>query len=140
MLNKMPGLMLTKIYKNFLSTQKHRLEKYDLTQQQLVFMLIILNNENGIGLTELTNMLEIDKSNTTRTIQSLEKKNYIIKENTGIKEQKYTLRLTEEGSKLAEVIRHDEEKTVNDFLASLTSEEQILLEKIIEKLLNRKGE
>lgn len=134
MFDESPVLMLTKIYKNFLNTKNYRLEKYNLTQQQLVFMLIILENEKGISLTELTQILGIDKSNTTRTVQNLEKMNYVTRETTKSKDKKYIIHLTKEGLKAAKEIKNNESQRVTEFLSILTGEEQILLGEIIKKL------
>lgn len=140
MFEQTPALVISRLYKYFLSSQKQRLEKYGLTQQQLVFLLLISESSDGLGMYDLVKELGIDKSNITRTVQALEEKGLVERENTGFKEQKYILRLTEKGMKAAEVIRRDESESVEKFLAVLSGEEQAVLNKIIEKLLNGRNE
>ncbi|MFZ7131851.1 MAG: MarR family winged helix-turn-helix transcriptional regulator [Eubacteriales bacterium] len=54
------------------------LKEFNITSAEYAFLLYLYKNE-GISQDELSTYLYIDKSATTRAIQSLEKKGYVIK-------------------------------------------------------------
>lgn len=56
-----------------------KFKKYDLQKGQHIFLVRVCEHP-GCNLMELTNMLHVDKSTTTKAIQKLEKIGYVTKE------------------------------------------------------------
>jgi DNA-binding MarR family transcriptional regulator len=134
MLNDLPLVIMTKMYKNYLKKQSMLHYEYGLTEQQAVFLMIIFKSQNAVHLSDITEELGIDKSNTTRTIKQLEQKGYIVKD-LSHHQRKYPILLSPSGKVLMEKI--DEVQTAQklDLLKNLTPSEVDAIEKFILKII-----
>ncbi len=90
------------------------LKKYDLSSGEYPFLLF-LYKKDGVTQDELSSYLYIDKAATTRAIQSLEAKNYVIKCKDDIDKRCNHIYLTEKAIKLNEQIKN-EIRNWNEFL------------------------
>ncbi|MDR2867414.1 MAG: MarR family transcriptional regulator [Acholeplasmatales bacterium] len=134
MLNDLPLVLMTKIYKNYLKKQSLLHNEYGLTEQQVVFLMIIFKNDRVIRMTDITEQLGIDKSNTTRTIKQLENKGYIIKD-LSHNQRKYPISLSLAGQKLMQQIYEIQMAEKGWIFSSFTETEIAVIEKFILKII-----
>jgi DNA-binding MarR family transcriptional regulator len=134
MLNDLPLVLMTKMYKNYLKKQTILHNEYDLTEQQAVFLMIIFKSESDIHLSDITEQLGIDKSNTTRTIKQLESKGYIIKD-LSHNMRKYPILLSPSGQELLQKIYEKQMAEKDEIFEDFTEVEIEAIEKFILKII-----
>ncbi|SMO37461.1 MarR family winged helix-turn-helix transcriptional regulator [Fodinibius sediminis] len=112
--------------------KKFSLENIDLTLEQY-FLLNILNNEEGLILQDLSELLDRDKSAIARHLNGLEKKHFVARTTDPDDKRRKILLITKAGvqvlkeaQKLAkevnrEITRHISEEDLQQFEATLAS-------------------
>jgi DNA-binding MarR family transcriptional regulator len=121
--------MKTKIFNDILSN-------YGITSATVRY-LILLTVVDGMSLLELSETLDVDKSNTTRIINLLEKKGFVYREYNNGKTKKYKVKLTENGKILANKIKLFNDKKREEIFSCLTKEEQETLLIIMKKIITQ---
>lgn len=107
----------------------------DITGASLHY-INLLHMYKGLTLTEMSGLLEVDKANTTRVINDLEKKGYVYRDVEDHKTKKYKVRLTKDGEDIAIKIKRRILKQQDSIFSCLTEEEKKQLEHILLKLKN----
>ena len=131
--NEVPVLFIVKMYKKTLRQQEFLLKEYDLTEQQMLYMMIIRGSKGGIRLFNLAELLEVDKSNITRIVKQLEDKGYVERDIKTPGARKYKVILSERGSEVAKVIFERQCEARKRIFEGITPEEQITIEKFFAK-------
>lgn len=100
-----------------------KFKKYDLQKGQYIFVVRICEHP-GLNLMELTQMLNVDKSTTTKAVQKLEKADYVIK--THLKSNKKNIALfpTEKAKQVYENIIKEENVRADLCFRGFTEEEK----------------
>lgn len=84
-----------------------KFKKYDLQKGQHIFVVRICEHP-GLNLMELTKMLNVDKSTTTKAVQKLEKAGYVIKAHPDNNRKSLSLYPTEKAKQVYENIIEEE--------------------------------
>ena len=127
-----------------LNKQMHKifgeeLQSCDLSSGHAMYMIVLYEND-GITLKELTENVGMDKANTTRVVRALKLKGYIYTDSAVEGTRKYKLYLTEDGKKAAEIVRASITKMLDNIFSILTDTEReqyiAILKKIITNINN----
>lgn len=135
-IDEIPTLMIVKIYKKSIKKQQYLLTKYNLTEQQMLYLTIIYKSKDGIRLTDLVELLEIDKSNITRTIKQLEDKDYVIRDVAKLGERKFKVYLSQKGQEIALALLKKQNEIKQKLSKDFTSEEMAVIMRVIDKILS----
>lgn len=84
-----------------------KFKQYDLQKGQHIFVVRICENP-GLNLKELTEMLNVDKSTTTKAVQKLERAGYVIKSHVPDNRKSIALFPTEKAKMVYEKIIKEE--------------------------------
>jgi DNA-binding MarR family transcriptional regulator len=99
------------------------LKSCDLSSAHAMYMMVLSEND-GITLKELTESVGMDKANTTRVVRALKLKGYIYTDPATEGTRKYKVYLTEEGKKAAEIVRASITKMLDNIFSILTDSER----------------
>jgi DNA-binding MarR family transcriptional regulator len=119
---------------------KHRMiqiaEKYDLTMMQST-TLLMLEDGNPKAMRSLSDYFMCDASTVTGLIDRLEARELVSRANHPTDRRVKLLTLTDEGSKLRDAIRSENQAAETERLNELlTADERVQLKKLVNKLLN----
>ena len=78
----------------------------------------------GLNLMELTQMLNVDKSTTTKAVQKLESSGYIIKQHPPGNQKSIALFPTDKAKKIYEVIIQEENRGIDYCFRNFSEEEK----------------
>ncbi len=124
-------ILIDKINKNFGKECELCLKPKGLSKIHAFYLLCLYNHLEGIKLTELSNLVCCDKSNTSRAIADLANKKIIVKLSNRINDKKYIIKLTDTGYKIChefiqniknrfhQIFKCLSEKEFNDFFRIL---------------------
>ena len=116
------------------------LKSCDLSSAHALYMMVLYEND-GITMKELTENVGMDKANTTRVVRALKSKGYIYTDPEVEGTRKYKVYLTEEGKKAAEIVKASITKMLDKIFSILTETEReqyiAILKKIITNINNR---
>lgn len=128
---KLP-LVLGKILKKLHSFADPVLEKYGLSRIHVHYFVALDDCEKSISAKELSEKLSVDKANTSRAINELIERGFVVKDS---EDQKSTpLRLTEQGSLVAKEIKAHNASEMRNMLSVLNTEEKMMLKSILTKI------
>ena len=111
-----------------------QLKPYDLGSTSALY-LIVLSENDGLTLKELTANVGMDKANTTRVVSDLNVKGYISTDRKEEGSRKYKVFLTEEGKKAAGIVHSAIKKMLNSFFSVLTEAERAQYIAILKKII-----
>lgn len=133
-------VMINKLKKRLDSTNDAILKQYGLSKLHLLYLMALLEHDEGMTLKELSDFLGFDKANTSRAITKLVAKKYVQKRSQGELELKYKVSLTAQGREVASLIQAQNESANQQIVALFTPEELGLLAKIGAKLWQYLGD
>jgi DNA-binding MarR family transcriptional regulator len=110
------------------------LQSCDLSSGHAMYMMVLYEND-GITLKELTENVGMDKANTTRVVRSLKSKGYVYTDPATEHTRKYKVYLTEEGKKAAEIVRASITKMLDIIFSILTDTERAQYIAILKKII-----
>ncbi len=116
---------------HYISDIKYR--KMDLQKGQFIFLTRVCENP-GINFSELSNMLRVDKTTTTKAVKKLIKAGYIIKEQDTEDKRIHNLRATPKGMDTYETVIGEENRSIDICFEGFTQEERELVNELIEKM------
>ena len=90
-----------------------------------VSCLYYLRFSSAITATDLCDKCEDDKATISRSIDFLERKGYLIRENGNSKRYKSPIRLTELGKKVADIIEEKVNQVINEVGGALSEKERV---------------
>lgn len=95
---------IAQIYHYWHKITSDEMAKYGLKGSNAVYLTILYQNEEGLTSTQLAELCSRDKADVSRTMNTMEKKGFVRKENTNNNLYRARMVLTEEGRKAAESI------------------------------------
>lgn len=117
-------IMLNKLKKRIDNANQDILNENGLRKLHLLYLMVLLEAEEGKTLKELSDYLGFDKANTSRAIAQLAAKNHVQKKAQGELEHKYKVELTEKGRAVATQI-WQKNQTANAALIALFTQEEL---------------
>ena len=115
------------------STADWKYKQFDLKKGQYLFITRICENP-GINFVELSNMLKVDKTTTTKAVQKLIELGYINKEQDESDKRGYKLTPTENALKVYDFIMQEEAKQLKISFEGFSKEEKEMATKLINKM------
>lgn len=100
-----------------------KFKKYDLQKGQHIFVVRICEHP-GLNLMELTQMLHVDKSTTTKAVQKLERAGYVIKTHVNNNKKSIALFPTEKAKQVYQEIIREENVRADLCFRGFTQQEQ----------------
>jgi DNA-binding MarR family transcriptional regulator len=110
------------------------LKPCDLSSAHALYLIVLFEND-GLTLKELTENVGMDKANTTRVVTDLKAKGYIYTDCTKEGGRKYKVFLTENGKKAAEIVRSVITKMLDNIFSILTDAERAQYIAILKKII-----
>ena len=105
----------------------------NLQRGQFIFLLRIFENQ-GINLIELSNLMKVDKTTSTKAVQKLINEGYLEKKEDSLDRRVWRVYPTLKGQEVYRYISHEEEKSSEIYYKDFSKKEKedlfILLEKI----------
>lgn len=108
------------------------LKNYDLTCSQGYF-LNLFNHHSMLTLSEITDLLGVDKAYTTRIVNSLLQKGLVDKTDSI---RKYSVFLTEQGREILKLIANDVKKNREKLLNGIDEKELNNFKNTLKKIIN----
>ncbi len=113
------------------------LKTFDISSSHLVYMMLLRRHKEGLTMTELSNMSQVDKALTSRVMKELEGKEYIYRDTNNKHLRNYNICLTEKGFDLANIIDKILKKNKKQILKEFSTSEQKQLYEVIVMLMNK---
>ena len=110
-----------------------QLKAFGLSHGQAITLKIIYE-ENNIKQEDLNKRLQIDKSEVTRILKTLEDKGFIIKKTAKEDKRNHVLSLTSKGKELYPKIKDVIKETTEMMIKDIDQNELILLEELLLKM------
>ena len=117
-------VLIAKISKSIRKIKNLAMAKYGLKSSH-VSCLYYLRFSSAITATDLCDKCEDDKATISRSIDYLEKKGYLIRDNANSKRYKSPLKLTELGEKVADIIAEKVNQVINEVGGGLSEKERV---------------
>ncbi|MBQ2763192.1 MAG: MarR family transcriptional regulator [Candidatus Methanomethylophilaceae archaeon] len=95
----------------------------------------VIRVHEGLSLKDLSSILMVDKSLSTRTVRTLIEKGYV--ENRSESDRKYSLFLTEKGKDLSTRMESAFTKAWKDLFSNLEDDEILVLREVSRKIYNK---
>jgi DNA-binding MarR family transcriptional regulator len=111
------------------------LKPYNIAPEQFATMLLLKDN-NAITLTEIANILYKDKTTVTRMIDSLEKKELVIRNRVKSDRRAFSVELTDKALEIVETVGDRAEKVKKRQLELFSEDELNILKNCLERLRN----
>lgn len=117
-----------------------KLEEYNLSVFHVQYLMLFAGNNNELTLKEITELVDTNKSSTTRAVKTLIDED-ILKKSESNKLRNYNLRLTDKGKKMVESVSQELVDYHLNLISALDNEdEENQLLYLIDKLLNKLDE
>ncbi|MBR0599018.1 MarR family winged helix-turn-helix transcriptional regulator [Sinanaerobacter chloroacetimidivorans] len=110
-----------------------KLKEHHLQKGQFIFLTRICENP-GISLIQLSILLKVDKTTTTKAIQKLIGKGYAMKENHETDKRVYSLSPTEKGLEIYNAVIEEENKNIQICFQDFTEKERVLVYELVKKM------
>ena len=98
-------------------------KKYSLQKGQFIYLVRVCEHP-GLNLMELTQMLNVDKSTTTKAVQKLESSGYIIKQHPPGNQKSIALFPTDKAKEIYEAIIQEENRGIDCCFRDFSEEEK----------------
>ena len=105
----------------------------NLQRGQFIFLLRICENE-GINLIELSNLMKVDKTTSTKAVQKLIKEGYLEKKEDSLDRRIWRLYPTFKGLEVYKYIAKEEEKSNETYYKNFSEKEKEELVILLEKM------
>lgn len=115
------------------STADWKYKKFDLKKGQYLFITRICENP-GINFIELSNMLKVDKTTTTKAVQKLIELGYINKEQDERDKRGYKLTPTEKAWEVYNFIIQEESKQLKISFEGFSQEEKEMATELLKRM------
>lgn len=125
--------LLAKAYQKAHGRLKKRLADYGLTPIQ-VLVIEALRDEEGVAAGDLGSKLHLDSATLSGVLERLAEKGWIVKETDETDRRSLRVYLSEKAKQLAEPIGEQRQKANDDVMESLSTEERILLKRLLKDL------
>ena len=110
-----------------------KFKEINLQKGQFTFLTRICEN-HGINLIDLSNLLKVDKTTTTKAVQKLIEAGYIHKERDAVDKRIWRLYPMEKAQEVYAFIIDEENRSIEICLNNFTSEEKDLVNNLVKKM------
>ncbi|GKU32295.1 MarR family winged helix-turn-helix transcriptional regulator [Clostridium folliculivorans] len=121
------------IYRATNSKADYKYKQFDLQKGQYMFLTRICENP-GINFVDLSNMLKVDKTTTTKAVHKLIEIGYLNKEQDEKDKREYKLNPSKKGLEVYEFILEEERKQLEISLKGFSEEEKRLATELIGRM------
>ncbi|GKU27443.1 MarR family transcriptional regulator [Clostridium folliculivorans] len=121
------------IYRATNSKADYKYKQFDLQKGQYMFLTRICENP-GINFVDLSNMLKVDKTTTTKAVHKLIEIGYLNKEQDEKDKREYKLNPSKKGLEVYEFILEEERKQLEISLKGFSEEEKRLATELIVRM------
>lgn len=104
-----------------------------LQKGQFTFLTRICENQ-GINFIDLSNILKVDKTTTTKAVQKLIEAGYVDKKQDENDKRGYKLFPTQKSLEVYDFIIEEENKNIEICLDGFTEEERIMINKLVKRM------
>jgi DNA-binding MarR family transcriptional regulator len=108
-------------------------KELNLQKGQFIFLTRVCENP-GINLINLSNLLKVDKTTTTKAIQKLIIEGYINKEQDELDKRIYRLNPTEKALQMYNLVVEEENRNIETCFFGFTEEEKDIVCKLAKKM------
>ncbi|MDF2960754.1 MAG: transcriptional regulator [Paenibacillus sp.] len=127
------GFWLGITYRKLSTLFLHRIKHYDLTPEQWS-VLYRIGEEDGLIQREIAGRSGKDKPTTTRIMDALEAKGFIVKQPGLTDRRSFKVFITDKGKEVRSLITPVEYKTVQDASAGISGEEYDMLLELLRRI------
>lgn len=110
-----------------------RMEKYGITAAEEPFFMAVQSHE-GATQEVLTSLVGVDKAATTRAIDSLEKKGYVVRQKDEKDRRQKRIYATEKASAIAQAVREELLHLNDEILNGISEEDQMIFYRTLLKM------
>ena len=110
-----------------------KFKELNLQKGQFIFLTRVCENP-GINLINLSNLLKVDKTKTTKAIQKLIIEGYINKEQDEIDKRIYRLNPTEKALEIYNLVIEEENRNIETCFRGFTEEEKNMVYELTKKM------
>jgi DNA-binding MarR family transcriptional regulator len=125
-------ILFAAMRKKMMEQHQAILKSHHLSKTHLPYLLILNDKSEGLMQNEMSEMLDLDKALTSRSLKELQINGYVIKEDVSTYKNKF--RLTEKGHDVVREFKKQNALMREKVFEALTSEEIDQLSNIISKL------
>lgn len=126
-------VLIGSFFKKVRKNRNEMLAAYKLSSSHVMYLMVLYKNSEGLTLSNLNEILEVDKANTTRVVKDLIKKGYLIKDEKNLGLRKYKVLLTDKGTEISRKIKNNIKLVHEKINAILNEEEKQNFFKILKK-------
>lgn len=110
-----------------------KFKELNLQKGQYIFLTRVCENP-GINLIDLSNILKVDKTTTTKAVQKLIESGYIIKNRDNVDKRIWHLYPTDSGLKIYALVIEEENSNIQTCFSSFTANEEEEALKLLKKM------
>ncbi|GFP75550.1 MarR family winged helix-turn-helix transcriptional regulator [Clostridium fungisolvens] len=121
------------IYRATNSKSDYKYKQFELQKGQYMFLTRICENP-GINFVDLSNMLKVDKTTTTKAVHKLIDIGYLNKEQDERDKREYKLNPTKKGLEVYEFILEEERRQLEISFKGFSEEEKKLATELIKRM------
>lgn len=121
------------LYRATNSRSDVKYKDYNLQKGQYMFLTRICENP-GINFIDLSNMLKVDKTTTTKAVQKLIEIGYVEKTQDDVDKRGYKLTATDKALGVYQSIIAEETRQIDICFKDFTKEEKEMAEKILKRM------
>lgn len=107
--------------------------EFNLQKGQYLFLTRICENPK-INFIDLSNMLKVDKTTTTKAVKKLVEVGYVKKEQDKADKREYKLTATKKGLEIYNLLIEEESKQVETCFKDFTDEEKQMVTRLLKKM------
>ena len=108
--------------------------KRDKSTKRSIYVLTRICEKQGINQIDLSNLLKVDKTTTTKAIQKLIEAGYIDKKRDDIDKRMYRLYPKEKALEIYTFIIEEENRNIEGCLKNFSIEEKELVNKLVKRM------
>lgn len=110
-----------------------KFKKFDLQKGQFIFLTRVCENP-GINHIELSNLLKVDKTTTTKAIQKLIDTGYIRKTRDDLDKRMWRLYAEKKGLEIYTLVIEEENRNIAVCFANFTAEEKESVQQLVKRM------
>jgi len=123
------------VHKKLIGYLRSELEPYDFNRGEIPLLYKLIKKGDGKTQTEICDMLYVSKSTTSKIIQSLVKKGYLLKERDDKDRRITRIYLTEKKDEVKDLLKKLDERAEDKMLQGFDDVEKEQLREFLERIL-----
>lgn len=123
------------VYKKLIAFIRSELEPYDFNRGEFPLLFKLVKKGDGVTQKEITDMLYVSKSTTSKMINNLVDKGYLRKEKDPVDKRATRIYLTEKKDDVKDLFKKIDERAESKMLEGFEGEEKEELRSYLERIL-----